>query len=65
MSTSTRKKAIELWKTDLPEGDLEKIAKVLFTYDNEPGREYVSGSQDAIGIVFPGLNKLNYQEGAY
>ena len=65
MSTSTRKKAIELWKTDLPEGDLEKIAKVLFTYENEPGREYVSGSQDAIGIVFPGLNKLNYQEGAY
>lgn len=65
MSTSTRKKAIELWKTDLPEGDLEKIAKVLFTYENEPGREYVSGSQDAIGIVYPGLNKLNYQGGAY
>lgn len=65
MSTSTRKKAIELWKTDLPEGDQEQIAKILFAYENPPGSEYVSGSQDAIGIVFPGLNKLNYKKGAY
>jgi galactokinase/mevalonate kinase-like predicted kinase len=37
---------------------------VLFTYDNPPGTEVISGSQDAIGIVLPGLNKLNYN-GAY
>jgi galactokinase/mevalonate kinase-like predicted kinase len=29
-------------------------------YDNPPGSGHVSGSQDSIGIVFPGLNKLHY-----
>jgi cytidyltransferase-like protein len=60
MASSTRRKAVELWKTDIPWGDREQLAKVLFTYDNPPGTEVVSGSQDAIGIVFPGLNKLQY-----
>jgi cytidyltransferase-like protein len=60
MATSTRRKAIELWKTELPGGDREQLARVLFSYDNPPGTEVFSGSQDAIGIVLPGLNKLNY-----
>lgn len=61
MSTSTRKKAIELWRTALPGGDPERSAKILFSYENPPGTDEVAGSQDAIGIVFPGLNKLNYK----
>ena len=61
MATSSRKKAIELWSTDLPEGDLEQTAKLVFSYENPPGTSYVSGSQDAIGIVFPGLNRLFYR----
>ena len=64
MASSTRRKAIELWKTEIPGGDREQLAKVLFTYDNPPGTEVISGSQDAIGIVLPGLNRLNYN-GAY
>jgi cytidyltransferase-like protein len=64
MATSTRNTAIELWGPRLPIGDYEKLAKVLFCYDNPPGTEEVSGSQDAIGIVFPGLNK-SYYEGEY
>lgn len=60
MSTSTRKKAIELWRTALPGGDPERAAKILFSYENPPGTNEVAGSQDAIGIVFPGLNKLHY-----
>lgn len=60
MASSTRRKAIELWKTELPAGDREQHAKVLFAYDNPPGTGHVSGSQDSIGIVFPGLNKLHY-----
>lgn len=63
MSGSTRKKAIELWRTALPTGDPEKLAKMLFAYENPPGTKEVAGSQDAIGIVFPGLNKLNYNGG--
>lgn len=60
LSTSSRKAAIEMWGNSLPADNLEKIAKMIFHYENDPGANYVSGSQDAIGIVFPGLNKLNY-----
>jgi cytidyltransferase-like protein len=65
MATSTRKKAIELWQHDIPVGDPELHAKTLFSFENPPGTEYVSGSQDAIGITFPGLNRLNYERGEY
>ncbi|MEO8146592.1 MAG: adenylyltransferase/cytidyltransferase family protein [Bacteroidia bacterium] len=61
MSSSTRRKAIELWKTELPGGDKEQLAKILFAYENPPGTKEVSGSQDSIGIVFPGLNRLHYE----
>ena len=64
MATSTRNRALELWGPGLPLGDPHKIAKALFCYDNPPGTKEVSGSQDAIGLVFPGLAKANY-EGNY
>lgn len=60
MASSTRNKAIELWRTALPQGHKEQVAKVLFSYENPPGTTEVAGSQDAIGIVYPGLNKLEY-----
>ncbi|MDU1889817.1 MAG: adenylyltransferase/cytidyltransferase family protein [Dysgonomonas sp.] len=60
MSTSSRKKAIELWQVDIPSGDKEKLAKTLFCFENPPGTKYVSGSQDSLGIVMPGLNRLQY-----
>lgn len=66
MATSSRKKAVELWQTDIPETSArEKLAKILFCYENPPttGKHYVSGSQDAIGIVMPGLNRLDYDHG--
>lgn len=65
MSSSTRAKAIELWQTDIPEGDKEKLARTLFCVENPPGTKYVSGSQDSIGIVYPGINKLDYPSGNY
>lgn len=63
MASSTRKKAIELWRTSIPHGDREHLAKVLFSYENPPGTTVISGSQDALGIVLPGLNRLWYREG--
>ncbi len=63
MSTSSRRKAIELWQTDIPEGDREKLAKTLFCFENPPGTKYVSGSQDSLGITMPGLNKFFYDGG--
>lgn len=65
MSTSTRKKAMELWQTEIPKGDNEKLALILFCCENAPGRDYVSGSQDALGIVLPGINYLDYKQDEY
>jgi cytidyltransferase-like protein len=64
MASSTRRAAIDLWGPRLPVGDPEKLAKILFCYDNPPGTKEISGSQDAIGIVFSGLAKANY-DGEY
>ena len=60
MSSSSRRRAIDLWQTDIPTGDRERLAKMLFAFENPPGTEIFAGSQDSIGIVFPGLNRLDY-----
>ncbi len=65
MATSTRKKAYELWGPSLPLGHPEKLAKTLFRYDNEPGKEEISGSQDSIGIVVPGLCHFHFSKNTY
>ncbi len=64
MASSTRKFACEIWHNHLPIGNTEQNAKLLFAYENPPGKTEIAGSQDAIGIVYPGLNKSNYH-GAY
>jgi len=64
MASSTRRHAQELWGPRIPQGDYEKIAKMLFCYDNPPGTKVISGSQDSIGLVFPGL-AYAYYEGEY
>ena len=60
MASSTRSKAIELWNDRIPGHNFEKLSKILFSYENPPGTKIISGSQDAIGIVYPGLNKIEY-----
>lgn len=65
MSSSTRAKAIELWQTNIPPGDQEKLAKTLFCFENPPGTKMFSGSQDSIGIVYPGVNRLDYDKQEY
>jgi cytidyltransferase-like protein len=63
MASSSRRRAIELWQTDLPTGDREKLAKMLFAFENPPGTKIFAGSQDSIGIIYPGLNRLDYAGG--
>ncbi|OQB78798.1 MAG: hypothetical protein BWX88_05071 [Planctomycetes bacterium ADurb.Bin126] len=66
MATSTRNRAIEIWGQDVPTGqERETLARLLFCYDNPPETEEVSGSQDAIGIVYPGLACSWYQGGYF
>lgn len=64
MATSTRRRAIEMWGPRLPVGEPEKLAKMLFRYDNAPGTQEISGAQDTIGIVYAGL-AYAYFNGAY
>ncbi len=60
MSTSTRNAAAFLWPYELPPMHPEKLAELLFRYENEPGRKEISGAQDSIGICMPGLNRHYY-----
>jgi cytidyltransferase-like protein len=60
MATSTRNKARELWGVKIPQGNYEKLSKILFCFDNPPGTKTISGSQDSIGLVYPGLAKAYY-----
>ena len=63
MSTSTRNAARKIWPNELPNDHPEKLAEMLFRYENEPGRQEISGAQDAIGICMPGLNRHYYNRG--
>ena len=60
LATSTRK----LWQRIYPSGvfadDPLSLSKLLFGWENPPGTKYVSGSQDAIGLTHPGINRLWY-----
>ncbi len=60
MASSTRRRAVELWGSQMPHGDPETLARVLFGFENPPGKGEIAGSQDALGIVLPGLNRLDY-----
>ncbi|MDP4278732.1 MAG: adenylyltransferase/cytidyltransferase family protein [Bacteroidota bacterium] len=62
MSTSTRNAARKLWPYQLPLEHPEKLAEMVFRYENEPGRAEISGAQDSIGICMPGLNRHYYNK---
>ncbi len=34
--------------------------RILFGVENPPGTKYVAGSQDSIGLTYPGINRLDY-----
>lgn len=63
MAGSTRDAARRLWGAHLPAGDPEHLARKLFDFENPPGTVEVAGSQDAIGIVYPGATCMHYEGG--
>lgn len=63
LATSSRKTGIQIWGDRYPDGDHELNAKLLFGAENPPGKMYVSGSQDHIGLLYPGINRLCYSGG--
>lgn len=62
MSTSTRNAAKKIWPYYLPMEKPEKLAEMLFKFENTPGSELISGAQDAIGICMPGLVRHYYDQ---
>ena len=59
MSTSTRKIAAKLWGNKLPKGDPAELVRELYETENQ-GKAEPSGSQDMIGLIYPGVNRLDY-----
>ncbi len=58
MSTSTRKVAQKLWGS-IPDGDPAERVKQLYAAENE-GVSEPSGSQDMIGLIYPGVCRIDY-----
>jgi hypothetical protein len=56
---STRGVAQQLWPDGIPAGDPAKLVRELYQAENR-GRSEPSGSQDMIGLVYPGINRLDY-----
>ncbi len=63
LATSSREYAIKLWGNRYPDGDPLENARLLFGAENPPGTEYVSGSQDHLGLLLPGISRLYYNGG--
>jgi hypothetical protein len=59
VASSTRDIAMELWNGKLPNRPFSELVRELYhaenTYKAEP-----SGSQDMIGLIYPGVNRLDY-----
>jgi cytidyltransferase-like protein len=64
MATSSRKVAVDIWGNEVPLANPIANARILFGAENPPGSKYISGSQDHIGLLNPGISRL-YYEGEY
>ena len=62
MGTSTRRVAMELWNGVLPDRDPAELVRELYAVENE-GKAQPSGSQDMAGLIYPGVNRLDYDYG--
>jgi hypothetical protein len=67
IASGTRKVAQRIWKGVLPERPREDLVRELYMAEND-GRPEPSGSQDMIGLIYPGVSRLDYDaayEGGY
>ncbi len=57
MATGTRKVAMRLWNGRLPRRDPSALVAKLYAEENK-GKAEPAGSQDMIGLIYPGVNRL-------
>ncbi|MBZ5581863.1 MAG: hypothetical protein LAQ30_06595 [Acidobacteriia bacterium] len=59
MAGGTRKVAVQLWGENLPERPLPELVRELYRAENQDKAD-PSGSQDMIGLIYPGISRLDY-----
>jgi hypothetical protein len=59
MATGSRKIALQLWDGRLPGGDPAGLVEQLYEEENR-GKAEPSGTQDMIGLIYPGVSRLDY-----
>lgn len=59
MGTSTRRIAGQLWSEKMPDEDPAQLVRILYEAENA-GLAEPSGSQDMVGLIYPGVNRLDY-----
>jgi hypothetical protein len=59
MATGTRAVAMKLWQGKFPKRPPAELARRLYEAENS-GKAEPSGSQDMIGLIYPGINRLDY-----
>lgn len=59
IATGTRKIAVDLWNGVLPDRRPAELVKELYAEENR-GKAEPSGSQDMIGLIYPGISRLDY-----
>jgi hypothetical protein len=59
MATGTRKVAEKLWNGRLPDRPIEPLVRELYAEENKHLPE-PSGSQDMIGLIYPGVSRLDF-----
>ena len=59
IASGTRAVAMKLWGGKLPNRQPEELVRELYQAENN-GKAQPSGSQDMIGLIYPGINRLDY-----
>ncbi len=59
IASGTRRVALELWNGVLPNRAPAELARELYRAEND-GKPEPSGSQDMIGLIYPGVSRLDY-----
>jgi len=59
MASGTRNVALRHWGGALPQDDPAALVRELYAVENA-GKPEPSGSQDMIGLIYPGISRLDY-----
>ncbi len=59
IASGTRAVAMKLWKGKLPKRPPAELVRELYEAENKD-KAAPSGSQDMVGLIYPGINRLDY-----